>query len=86
MAGPTKMPAPPKRAPSPSAAAPPPPAARPFVGPVMLSITGTVTIPATTGYARRLTNLIEQLRRSIEEEAPWLTNVSVTVDTPQSQS
>lgn len=64
---------------------PPAPALAPVhsatgVGPIILTIRAEVTIPATHGYARRLGNLIADLRRSIEAQAPWLTHVTVDVD------
>lgn len=48
------------------------------VNPV-LTITAEITLPQKEGYARRLNNLLRALRASLEEEAPWLTNVDITV-------
>ena len=78
------------RAPRPPKAPEAPPAAPEHapstLGPVILTITASITIPAVPGYGRRLTNLIADLRAGIEEEAPWLSNVQITVDRPGSTS
>jgi hypothetical protein len=63
---------------------PPPPTARPLgdtgrVGPVRIVIEAELNVPATSGYARRVNNLLIDLKRSIEEEAPWLANVTINV-------
>lgn len=50
------------------------------LGPVVLTIRAEVTIPATPGYAKRLGNLIDDLKRGVIEQAPWLRNVTVEVD------
>lgn len=76
---------PPPRPVAPAAPSAPPLPAEPIhtartLGPVQLILTADVTIPATAGYARRLANLIASLEQSVREEAPWLTNVEVTVD------
>ena len=49
-------------------------AAVPFV-----TITADVTIPQVEGYAKRLNNLLQSLRSSLLEEAPWLDNIEITV-------
>ena len=48
-----------------------------------LTITARITLPQKAGYARRLTNLLTSLRSSLEEEAPWLDDITITVSTEQ---
>lgn len=45
----------------------------------VLTITADVTLPHTDGYARRVNNLLRMLRAALEEEAPWLSNVEITI-------
>lgn len=47
---------------------------------VYLVIEGRVSLPAKAGYAARLNNLITQIKDSIAEEAPWLTDLRVNVE------
>lgn len=49
----------------------------------VLTITADITIPQNAGFARRLNNLLRQLRTSLEEEAPWLSNIEINVHIPK---
>lgn len=50
-----------------------------YSGNPLLVITADITLPQTPGFARRLQKLLQSLRQSLEEEAPWLTDVQINV-------
>lgn len=54
---------------------------REFAAHPRLTITASITLPQRDGYARRLHNLLRSLQASLEEEAPWLSDVEITVST-----
>ncbi len=49
----------------------------------VVTITAEITLPQSTGYARRLNNLLRALRSSLEEEAPWLSNIEIQISVPK---